>query len=287
MQLTHTGFTWEIEYMKPYRFIDSHAHLAADYESSVLDRIAESDSLKQVWLLPIECYDRKFNFAGNKQVLEVAKRYPGFFIPFGFIDFGQGADQVDRFKEMGFTGLKAIRPPQAYDHPDYFPIYERTQALNMPILFHVGIISRKTREELTMPAATGPTQMRPSMLDSIAAAFPRLKMIQGHMGVPWCNELFESLWYYPNICASVSGLIDYKWLMENLDRRSEDETPFSRKMMFAVDGRYGHEDGFELIMDQANFFRQFFLNVGATYCWGGAVDDYMYNNAAKFMEELI
>ena len=274
--------------MDEFKFIDTHAHLRAEYDSKELDKAAESDYLKQVWLMPIDCYAPSYGFAGNDIVLEVSKRYKGFFIPFGFIDYMKDASQVDCMKEAGFIGLKAIRPIEDYDSLKYFPIYERAQALNMPILFHVGIISRKPQSGLTHPSiSTGPTRMRPSMLDSIGAAFPDLKLLQGHMGVPWCNELFESLYYYPNISCSVSGLIDYKWLIENLDRCTETGVPFTEKMMFAVDAHYGAKRTNETVLKNAEFFRMFFQKVGGTYRWGRCADDYLYNNAYRFMKDFV
>ena len=151
-------------------FIDTHAHLYRDYDLRHLDEVAESGLVKQVWLLPLNLYVPEFDFAGDDEVLKVGKRYPGFFVPFGFIDYFKGPEQIDRMKEQGFAALKAIRPPKPYDDESYFPIYERAEALGMPILFHVGIISHRTREQLTMPVKTGPGNMKPSMLDGIADA---------------------------------------------------------------------------------------------------------------------
>lgn len=274
--------------MGDFKFIDTHAHLRAAYDPAELDKAAESSCLKQVWLMPIDCYAPSYGFAGNDIVLEVAKRYPGFFIPFGFIDYTKGAEQIDRLKEAGFVGLKAIRPIEDYDSLKYFPIYERAEKLKMPILFHVGIISRKPQRDLTDPAiSTGPTRMRPAMLDTIAAAFPDLKLLQGHMGIPWCNELFESLYYYPNISCSVSGLIDFKWLIENLDRCTEAKVPFAEKMMFAVDAHYGAKNTYERVVENAKFFKMFFEKVGGTYRWGCHGEDYLYNNARRFIGEFI
>lgn len=266
-----------------WQFIDSHVHLLADYDSAALDRIAESGKLKQAWVLPINCYSSKFNFAGEDQVLEIGKRYPGLFIPFGFIDFQKGADQVDRIRDAGFSALKAIRPTSSYDDERYFPIYERAEALDLPILFHVGIISQKTRAELSDPhMATGPVRMRPSHLDTIGAAFPELRLIQGHMGVPWCNELFESIWYYSNIRCSVSGLIDYEWLIRNLDRKTATGEPYYKRFMFATDTQYGSSECWKFVQKRAEFMHDFFDYVGDTYCWSKGRDDYMLHNAEQY-----
>jgi predicted TIM-barrel fold metal-dependent hydrolase len=277
MAIDYSGITYPI--------IDTHAHLFVDYDWAALDATAQCPALRQVWLLGLDCYKESTELAGNAPVLEVAKRYPGFFIPFGFIDFTRGPEQIDHMREQGFLGLKAIRPALAYDHEQYFPLYDRAQALDMPILFHVGVISNRTADSFALPkVGFGPTQMRPSMLDAIAAAFPNLKLIQGHMGVPWCNELFESLWYYPNIRCSVSGLVDYQWLQDHLGDVTAKKTPMSKKLMFSLDGAYGRRESLAQVLEAAEFFRMFFLNVGRTKSWHGAGNDFLYTNAAEFID---
>ena len=67
----------------------------------------------------------------------------------------------------------------------------------MPILFHVGIISKGLWHQMEVPGFPGPRNMKPSMLDTIADAFPGLQLIQGHLGIPWIDELSESLSVIP------------------------------------------------------------------------------------------
>ena len=267
-------------------FIDTHAHLVHNYDPRHLDEVAESGLVKQVWLLPLNLYVPEFEFAHDDEVLEVGKRYPGLFVPFGFIDYFKGAEQIDRMKEQGVAALKAIRPPRPYDDERYFPIYERAEALGMPVLFHVGIISHRTREQLLQPVKTGPGNMKPNMLDSIADAFPKLKLIQGHMGVPWVNELFESLFYYKNVSCTVTGLVDYDWLIHNLDRRTSFKEPFSSRMMFACDGFYGRPEFWKRILELENFTRMFFREVGKTWHWGETEKEFMHGNAERLFPEF-
>ena len=143
--------------MTDFTFIDAHAHLCTNRNWKSLDLTAESGVIQQVWLLPLECYAPQFEFDGNNGVIEVAKHYPGFFIPFGYIDYFKGPEQIDCMKEAGFVALKAIRPPKDYNDESYFPIYERAAILNMPILFHVGIISHRTAKDLVQPLPPGPS----------------------------------------------------------------------------------------------------------------------------------
>jgi len=245
--------------------IDTHAHLWNNPKG--LDDLAESDTIKQIWIMDVPYYRGSSlkEMASSREILDVSKRYPGFFIPFGFVDYSKGPEQVDRLKDQGFVGLKAIRPLLPYDDPSYFPVYERAEALKMPILFHVGIILKNTREDMTPNQSLGPTNMRPSMLDGIAAAFPKLNLIAGHMGFPWLDELFEALYYYPQISCSVCGYIDYRWLIDHLDRRcgagNESAETVCDRMMFATDRIYGREDDVRLTEHDACFMKQFFQKV--------------------------
>ena len=270
--------------------IDTHAHLWKNPKG--LDDVVKSDLIEQVWLMEVSYYQGSAlrDLASAEEVLEVSRRYPGFFIPFGFIDFAKGPDQIDRMKEQGFVGLKAIRPPLPYDDPGYFPLYERAAILKMPILFHVGIILKNTREEMTPTQSLGPTNMRPSMLDGIAAAFPTLPLIQGHMGFPWLNELFESLYYYPKIYCALCGFVDYRWLIDHLDRRcgagNDPMETMCERMLFATDRVYGREETAEDAERFARFIEQFFLNVGRSYIWGTKADAVMRDNARRIMDEL-
>ena len=144
----------------------------------------------------------------------------------------------------------------------------------------------RTREQLTAPVKTGPGNMRPSMLDGIADAFPKLKLIQGHMGVPWVNELFESLFYYRNVSCTVTGLIDYDWLIHNLDRRTCYNETFASRMMFACDGFYGQPVFWDRIRELATFSRMFYKEVGKTYNWCNTVEDFMHGNAERLFPEF-
>ncbi|MBE6355601.1 MAG: hypothetical protein E7058_00630 [Lentisphaerae bacterium] len=272
--------------METPRVIDTHCHLWMGDDTKYLDQIAEDGIIEQAWILAHECHvvSDTYRSATKAQVLEAARRYPGFILPFGYIDWRQDASQIDILKEQGFFGLKAIRPIYNYDDERYYPIYKRAEELDMPIEFHVGIIANRPLDVLTDPRfSPGPIRMRPSMLDTIAAVCPKLRLIQGHMGVPWCNELFESLWYYPNIYAGISGLTDWEWLIKNLSRKACDQTPFHQKIMFATDSYYGEVPP-ELFYRRVYFINDFFRFVGETYDWGSHREDVMRNNAIRFRD---
>ena len=67
-------------------FVDTHAHLIGGVDWKLMEEIAESGVLKQAWLMHCPCVSDNIPFADEDEVLECARRYPGLFIPFGFID---------------------------------------------------------------------------------------------------------------------------------------------------------------------------------------------------------
>ena len=139
--------------MKP--FIDTHAHLIHGVDWALMDEIASNGLLEQAWLMHCPCASDGIPFADEEEVVMCARRYPGMYIPFGFIDLTKGAGEVTRLKEKGFTGLKAISPVKNYDDESFFPVYARAEELGMPILFHVGIISKVSGRKCLFQALPG------------------------------------------------------------------------------------------------------------------------------------
>ena len=106
--------------------INTHAHLWKGHNFKYLDRMAEDGVITQVWIQAHECHriTPTYRSATSAHVLEASRRYPGFILPFGCLSWLKDASQVDRMRENGFSGMKAIRPIYAYDDERYFPLYE-------------------------------------------------------------------------------------------------------------------------------------------------------------------
>ncbi|MDH7570590.1 MAG: amidohydrolase family protein, partial [Armatimonadota bacterium] len=115
----------------------------------------------------------------NDDLLPWLRRFPNRLIGMAHIRVvgePEGADAVQRWYDAGFRGLKLICPDAPYDHPKYFPIYERAQLLRMPILFHTGWVA-------VAPPGSPANQyvrseyMRPWHLDHLARRFPELRIL--------------------------------------------------------------------------------------------------------------
>lgn len=123
------------------------------------------------------------------------------------------AQAVNYYYEQGFKGLKAINPLVAYDDPSCYCIYARAEDFSMPILFHTGIVVRKKNERSQNVSSA---RMRPIYLDTIARAFPDLKIIGAHLGNPWYQEAAEVARWNPNVFFDLTGSTLKKIILNSL-----------------------------------------------------------------------
>jgi 2,3-dihydroxybenzoate decarboxylase len=110
------------------------------------------------------------------------------------------ADELERaVKQLGFKGamLHGMTDGEFLDPPKYWPIYERAEALNVPIYFHPAIPHPAVTEVyykdyvkdfpmvirpawgFTVETATQAIRM---VLSGVFERYPRLKVILGHLG---------------------------------------------------------------------------------------------------------
>ncbi len=136
---------------------------------------------------------------------EAMEKYPETIIAYGSVSLDDPAvlEKIDRFHQAGFKGIGELtRPEKDYNDPVYFPIYERIQKQGMHVLFHTGIVARRSPDQ---PAGTGMAKMRPAFLDEIARRFPKLTIQGAHLGNPWYEEAAEASRWNPNLLFDVTG----------------------------------------------------------------------------------
>jgi uncharacterized protein len=139
-----------------------------------------------------------------EESLTYARRHEDLFLPSAVIDPDDiTGREVTRLHGLGYRGLKIIGTRRAYDDYKYFGTYQAAEELNMPILFHMGVIGGGVDYSITHPRRdpaaaanlkrmremgrsqgrdVSATRMRPFHLDTIANNFPALRMIGAHMG---------------------------------------------------------------------------------------------------------
>jgi len=108
--------------------------------------------------------------------------------------------------------LRGLKLGPIYQHfvPDdraYWPLYERAEALRIPILWHQG-------SSFMVP--DGPLEAsHPHRLDIIARTFPEIKMVIAHFGYPWSRETVAVIRRQANVYTDISVLAKRPWFLYN------------------------------------------------------------------------
>jgi len=113
-------------------------------------------------------------------------------------------DEIDRRREQGFVGLKFIYNSYPYSDERFYPLYERAEALGMPILFHTGCLAPHS-PAFDRRFRIAADNMRAYHLDPVARCFPRLVLIAAHLGLPHAEETTRLLTHYPSVYADITG----------------------------------------------------------------------------------
>jgi hypothetical protein len=123
--------------------------------------------------------------------------------------------------------LAGFYPSQA----EVYPLYERCQALDLPVLIHTGMD----------PAPLRSKYGRPAEVDEVANDFPDLRIVCAHMGGVWREEAVGVAQHHENVWLDVCGTESllrrdrvgfYRRLREDLDILGAD------KLCFASDFPY-------------------------------------------------
>ena len=270
------------------RCIDAHAHLLHDHRG--FHEFADSGIFDEIWLMDLDGMDLSGDvIATSDEVLAAVKSHPGVVFAFGHLDFGAGPDQIDRLRERGFIGLKPYKPATNWNDERYYPLYARAEELDMPILFHTGMAVRVGNYAARKdgPYGYGPSGMRPAYLAGIGEAFPKLRIIGGHLGYPWFEETVQNLYYCRNIVHDVSGYRHFEVLhdlLRNLDRKANEGSGrmLYEKLLFATDQFYGAEPAMSTARKLKEFWMLTFELIGSVYHrWGSPeeAEKFFYGNA--------
>ncbi len=208
----------------PPRVFDIHVHFpwGTDRDAAaVTDELAEQCerlNIAHVALLGSRWGDYK------DRVSAAIARYPDLFIGMYGVELGEDTpESVQEAHDRGFRGLKIIHALKPYDHRDYWPVYERAEALGMVTLFHTGVVGggvdyRDTdpfSEEVVKRArffekrlrgqGFSSSHMDPILLDTLAFTFPRLRIIGAHMGVGQYDYACHIARWRRNVFWDMSG----------------------------------------------------------------------------------
>lgn len=174
---------------------------------AIMDRLG----IERVCLPAIkQAFYRKNKMGADFQYEDIARivdEYPERFVAFAGInpfERMEGVKKLERaVRELGFKGAHVH--PFGFGLPinaaEWFPFYAKCAELDIPVVFQVGHSAE------FMPSAHG----RPILLDDIALYFPELRLIGGHTGWPWVEELIAMAWKHPNVYICTSGHAPRYW----------------------------------------------------------------------------
>jgi predicted TIM-barrel fold metal-dependent hydrolase len=86
---------------------------------------------------------------------------------------------------------------QPINHRTYYPVYERCEALGVPVTVNVGVPGPKFRAR----------HQDPLDLDDVCIDFPDLTVVGAHMGHPWESLLIRLMMKYENLYLSNSAYL--------------------------------------------------------------------------------
>ncbi len=136
----------------------------------------------------------------NDTVARVVAQYPDRYIGFAGIDPRRGGAAVAELErcvhDLGLRGVKLWQLHGYYpDDPEFYPFYERVQALGVPVLYHTG----------KGPPGTYLKYTRPVNVSTVATDFPKITFILAHMGNPWVDEAAVVAQNNSNVYLDIAG----------------------------------------------------------------------------------
>ncbi len=139
---------------------------------------------------------------GNDEVASFVREYPDRFVGVASVDLHAPMNAVRELRrcvrELGFRALRIVPwlwglPP---DDRRYYPLYAECIELDIPFCLQVGH---------TGPLLSSETGRPIPYLENVALEFPELRIVAGHIGVPWTQEIISLATKFPNVYIDTSA----------------------------------------------------------------------------------
>lgn len=138
----------------------------------------------------------------NDLVADVVRAAPELFVGVASVPLDRPMEAVRELRrcvqELGFKALRII--PWVWGLPPndrrYYPLYAECVELGVPFCLQVGH---------TGPLRSSETGRPIPYLDDVALDFPELKIVAGHIGYPWTEEMISLATKYPNVYIDTSA----------------------------------------------------------------------------------
>lgn len=137
----------------------------------------------------------------NDEVAAVANAYPGRIVGVAGASLHKPMEAVRELRRAVKDGFRALRiVPWLWNLPPtdrrYYPLYAECIELDIPFCTQVGHTGP------LRPSETG----RPiSYIDEVALEFPELRIVAGHIGYPWTEEMVAVATKHENVFIDTSA----------------------------------------------------------------------------------
>jgi len=138
----------------------------------------------------------------NDEVASFVKKFPERFIGIASVNLYRPMEAIRELrrcvKELGFKGLRIVQWFWGLPSDDrrYYPLYAECIELDIPICLQAGHAGPLCPSEPGRPIP---------YMDNVALEFPELKIVAGHIGYPWTNEMISLATKYPNVYIDTSA----------------------------------------------------------------------------------
>ncbi len=170
-------------------------------------------------------------FAGNRETLEVVRRYPDRFVGYAVFNPHQRGNRSDVERMLGERGIVGIKiHPVTHEYPlsgtDYDPVWEFAAHHDVPVLTHT---------EAGSPVSD------PALVDDVASRWPDVKIILGHAGVTGAGHrtAISLARQHPNLFLELCGSFTTgTWIRQMVDAVGPERVLYGSDFPF-IDLRYG------------------------------------------------
>ncbi len=184
-------------FLEPLRRWTRQAFDAVSLEE--MAQVMQAAGVRRALLSP--WYGPQGPLISNEDVLQATTRYPDLFVGLASADLRNPVEAVRTVRhyvtQHRFKGVRFIQWLWDWPctHPLYYPVLAACVELNVPVCLQVG---------LTGPLCSSETG-RPGHIERIALDFPELKIVCGHIGYPWHNEMIAFATKFPNVFIDTSA----------------------------------------------------------------------------------
>jgi hypothetical protein len=191
--------------------IDCHTHVRSLDGVEISEHLAAAETVDACIVLAAHAGPHEET---NRKLSEYLSRHSEKMIGFAVTDPTRGRlktrDLAALREKMGFRGLVVYCAVCGFHpaHSQAMGLYEAMQDLGLPIFFHNG--------SHALNAGAILEYAQPYLLDEVARAFPKLKIVIGNMGVPFVEQTLSMVSKHENVYADLTIRPSKVWQTYNI-----------------------------------------------------------------------